>query len=53
MTQFKVTVYTRVKEVYYVEAGNAEEAREKWHDGELDMSECIEIDDVIVREAEV
>ena len=52
MSEFQVTVYTRVKELYYVEADSAEDAKENWHNGEPDVSECIDVDDVIVEEVD-
>ena len=44
--QYEVTVYTRVKEIYVVEADSADEAERDWASGRLDSSECVEIMDV-------
>lgn len=46
MSEFEVTVHTRVKEIYVVEAANADEARETWHKTEPVFSECIEVEGV-------
>lgn len=51
MTEFEVTVHTKVKETYYVEAESAEDARMMWHNGEPNVSECIEVEDVSIKEA--
>lgn len=52
MSGFEVTVYTRVKETYCVDAESAEQAREIWHRRDPESSECIEVEDVTVEEAE-
>lgn len=51
MTEYKVTVYTKVRETYFVEADSLSGARLTWHDGVMDSSECEEILDVDVEVA--
>lgn len=41
--EFEITVYTRVREVYVVQAASREEALKNWEDGELFISECVEV----------
>ena len=48
MPEYKVTWRGHVREVYFVEAESEQEAREKWMDGSLDLSESYdgEVDEV-------
>lgn len=51
MPEYEITVHTRVKETYYVEAESEQEALKHWSDKEPVQSECIDIEDVSVTEA--
>ena len=43
MATYLVKVDTRHLESYYVQAESEQQARERWMDGDLDMSDCIEV----------
>ena len=48
MKEYKVTIVTKVKEVYYVRAESAELALDTWSEFDLNHSECEEILDETV-----
>ena len=52
MPEFEVTWEGRVREVYYVEAESEAEARENWHDGDLDHSVSFDGEVIEVAEAD-
>lgn len=43
---YEVELRTVVREIYYVEAESADEARDNWHNGELKISETQYIDEI-------
>lgn len=49
MPEFDVVVYSRLREIYTVEAGSAEEAEEIWHEGDPWAAEVVELLEVEVR----
>ena len=40
MHTYTVTLRGESREVYVIEAENEDDARENWHQGHLDLSEC-------------
>lgn len=52
MTEYRVECHGEVREVYVVEASSPEEARERWHTGDLVLSEAFSVEPVGVAEEE-
>jgi hypothetical protein len=48
--EYRVECEGNVREVYLVDAASAEEARERWHEGDLVLSEAYAVEPVSVRE---
>lgn len=40
MALYRVELRGESREVYYVDADSPDDARENWHTGQLDVSEC-------------
>ena len=52
MTGYLVEMRTTMREVYYVEANSAEEAKRDWADGEVQIQEAIDSEFYDIREEE-
>lgn len=50
MKEYEVTVTTKVRETYFVEADSKQEARDIWSDFPMAASECLWIDDIEIEE---
>ena len=46
MSEYEISVYTKVRETWVIEADSPEGAKQNWHEGQLVASECTEIEEV-------
>jgi hypothetical protein len=50
VTEYLVTLYGQAREVYIVTAESLEDARERWHEGDLYVSEASSMEVAFVEE---